>query len=342
MLSPKQYRQLLEEDIQLGYGLMSYTWRAEPVPMEQAFETIKKVIEMAGDKKALFNVGEFYGPLLTNYKLLQSYFAKYPEDRGKVIISAKGAIDAKKIAPNGEANFVAASIENAVREFDGFLDIFEPARIDMELARKNGEVLFPRETFDTIVQYIKEGKVGGISLSEVTEDQIRAIHKEYSDYLVCVEVELSMFSTDILQNGVMDACNELGLPVIAYSPLGRGLLTGTFSGVADVPKGDFRQHYKRFQQGSFEHNQQLVQFLRDEIQSKRDDGSTLAQIAIAWIHGISKLYKNSVIIPIPSGTTVDKVSQNFRFVELSDTEMASIDNFLKEFTTAGGRYDMAT
>lgn len=320
---------------------MSFTWRANPVPPKDAFKAIKKVVELTGENKAYFNVGEFYGPLLTNYKLLQSYFNNYPEDRKKVIIGAKGAVDAVAFRPTGDSKAVAQSIERTLKEFNGYLDVFEPARLDMALAKQRGESLFPRESFDTIVEYVKQGKVGGISLSEVNAEQIKAIHKEYGDYLVCVEVELSLASPDIIHNGVLATCNELGLPVIAYSPLGRGLLTGAIKKSSDIPKGDVRNVMKRFQGEALDHNQQLTQFLETEIANKRADKPSLAQVAIGWIHGISKRYENTTILPIPSGTTVEKVTENFSFIELTDDEMKKIDKFLSEFKLKGGRIEFS-
>ena len=341
MPSPSDYRSQLLNNVALGYGLMSFTWRAEPIAPEAASKTFKKVLEFTGDKKALFNVGEFYGEPLSNYKLLQSYFDKYPEDREKVIISAKGAVDLQTLSPAGDAKSVSASIENTLKVFNGYVDIYEPARLDLELIKKTGESVFPRETFDTIVEYVKKGKIGGISLSEVTAEQIRAIHKEYGEYLVCVEVELSMFSAEILSNGIVDTCNELGLPIVAYSPLGRGLLTGALAKSSDIPAGDFRIQLKRFQDDSMKQNMILINFLQNEIVAKRTDKATLPQIAIAWVHDLNKKFSNTTIIPIPSGTTVDKVSANFDFVELSDEESAKINDFLKSFKTVGGRYEMA-
>ena len=319
---------------------MSFTLKKNPIAPEDAFAVIRKVLEYTGDKKALFNVGEFYGPPLSNYKLLQSYFDKHRNEREKVIISAKGAFDVQSFRPTGDAKSVSSSIDKALEVFGGYLDIYEPARLDLALAKKTGEPVFPRETFDTIVEYIKKDKVGGISLSEVTADQIRAVHKEYGEYLTCVEVELSLFSTEIIENGILDTCNELGLPVIAYSPLGRGLLTGALTKNSDIPQGDFRTHLKRFQDDAFAHNKSLVEFLENEIIAKRSDNVTLPQVAIGWIRAISKNYPNTKIIPIPSGTTVDKVTSNYSFIELSDEELAKIDKFLQSFKTVGGRYEM--
>ena len=340
MPSPSDYRKELL-DVEVGYGLMSLTWRKDPLPAEKVFPTMKKVVEKAGNKKALFNVGEFYGPHLANYKLLQSFFDKYPEDRKKVIISAKGGVNVETLQPTGDADSISASIENALKVFGGYLDIYEPARIDLALAEKNGEKLFPRETFDTIVKYIKDGKVGGFSLSEVTNEQIRAIYKEYGEYLACVEVELSIASPEIISNGILVTCNEFGIPVVAYAPLGRGLLTGSLKSTADIPEGDFRGQLKRFQDDAIAHNLTLVKFLQDEIAAKRSDNPSLPQVAIGWVRGLRREYPKTNIIPIPSGSSVEKVSVNFDHIDLSDDEMSKIKDFLKSFKIAGDRYEFA-
>ena len=122
---------------------------------------------------------------------------------------------------------------------------------------------------------------------------------------------------------------------------GRGLLTGALAKSSDIPAGDFRIQLKRFQDDSMKQNMILINFLQNEIVAKRTDKATLPQIAIAWVHDLNKKFSNTTIIPIPSGTTVDKVSANFDFVELSDEESAKINDFLKSFKTVGGRYEMA-
>lgn len=329
--------------VSTGYGLMNFTWRQEPVPLETAFATLNKVVDLSLPNKAFFNVGEFYGPNFINLEYVNSYFSKFPEKRSKVIISCKGGLNNENITPQGDRLHVSESIENCVRELGcGPLDIFQVARIDTELAKQNGEEHFPRESFDTIVEYIERGVVGGISLSEVTEAQIRAIHKEYAKYLCCVEVELSLFSTDILHNGVAEACNELGLPIICYSPLGRGLLTGQIQKTEDIPEGDFRKALKRFNGDSMKQNLVLVQFLQDLLSQRSDSEKiTTPQLALAWIRSFNKKYNNTKLIPIPGGTTVDKVVNNMSEFELSDSELNQINDFLKNFKTQGDRYEQA-
>ncbi|EHL01250.1 putative Pyridoxal reductase [Glarea lozoyensis 74030] len=175
-----------------------------------------------------WNGGEFYGPPERNsLQLLNKYFTKYPEDAEKVVLSIKGVIDIEKLRPDGSPEGVKKSVERCLELLDGKkkIDIFEPARVD-----KNTPI---ETTLKALEEYVKAGKIGGISL--VTK-------------IVGCEVELSLWATDIFKNGVAAACAEHGIPVIAYSPIGRGILTGEIKKPEDIPKNDMRSHMPRFQE----------------------------------------------------------------------------------------------
>lgn len=334
MISAEELKQIHLE-ASTAYGLMGLTTRQEPLPDKQSFEAIDKAIEES-DGKAIFNVGEFYGPDFNNLKLVRRYFTSYPHKRDRVIISCKGGMENATLTPKGDYASMSNSIDTCLKEIGGPIEIFEPARIDVALAGSN---CYAAETFDCIVDYIKKGKIGGISLSEVNAEQIRAINSKYGEYLCCVEVELSLISREILSNGVVDTCNELGIPVICYSPLGRGLLSGAIKCFADIPEGDFRQHFARFQDDSLKQNLKVAQFLQDEIVSKRDDGITLSQAALAWIRSLNSKYPNTRLIPLPGGTTASKVEQNYAIFELTQEEIHKIETFINNFEIRGGRVE---
>lgn len=331
--------------IDTGYGLMSLTWRAEPVPEAQAHDIMKKVVELAKARghKAFFNVGEFYGANFVNLTYVKDFFAKYPALRKDVIISCKGAIELESLKPTGKYGDVVRSIERSVEAIGGFIDIFEVARLDLSLLNE-GEV-YPYESFKAIAEAVDNGTIGGISLSEVNAEQIRAIHKDWHRYLVSVEVELSMYTRAILTNGVVEATNDLHLVTILYSPLGRGLLTGAITSSKDIPKGDFRSTLKRFTNDSLKQNLILVDFLKEEIIDKRpaDSKITLPQVALGWDKFWNKTgkYPNTHFLPIPSGSSLQKLDENFNEAKAQITaeEFAKINEFLKDFKTVGGQYE---
>ena len=154
--------------------------------------------------------------------------------------------------------------------------------------------------------------------------------------IAAVEVELSLWSTDILENDIAKTCAELDIPVIAYSPLGRGVLTGAITSVDDIPQGDFRRQLSRFQEENWKHKMKLI----NEVKSLADrKGVAPSQIALGWIRSLSDKPGMPTIIPIPGGSTVEKVVQNMVGGKLlTDEELAEIEAILKEHPVAGSRY----
>lgn len=113
-------------------------------------------------------------------------------------------------------------------------------------------------------------------------------------------------------------------------------MTGALTSVSDIPEGDFRRHMARFKEENFEQNLKLINEVKSLGERK---GLAPAQVALSWILSLSNKPDMPTIIPIPGGTTVDKVTQNLVGVKLlSDEELAEVDGVLKQFTIAGGRY----
>lgn len=140
-----------------------------------------------------------------------------------------------------------------------------------------------------------------------------------------------------MENGVAAACAQYGIPIIAYSPIGRGMLSGQLKKFDDIPKDSILLNFgfPRFQKDNFEKNVTLVEKV-EEIANKK--GCTPAQLAIGWTIAISRRPDMPTIIPIPGATTAERVEENSKLVEITDEEMAEIDAILAKFTTAGERY----
>ncbi|KAL9579328.1 MAG: hypothetical protein Q9203_006741, partial [Teloschistes exilis] len=220
------------------------TWRDTVASDEQAFA----VLTASLDNNATFwNGGEIYGtPERNSLHLCAGYFAAHPDAANRVILSIKGAEGSKPMTIDGSRANIRRCIDSSLRILDGKkrLDIYEAARVDPNVPLE--------ETISAIAEYVKEGKVGGIGLSEVDAATIRKAHSIHP--IAAVEVELSLQSTDILTNGVATTCGELGIPIIAYSPLGRGLLTGDIKSAADIEPDDRRLHLPRFFPDALEKN----------------------------------------------------------------------------------------
>ncbi|KAJ8108222.1 hypothetical protein ONZ43_g6491 [Nemania bipapillata] len=350
----------------IGFGLMGLTWRATPCPQEQAFEAMRAALKNGSaytspislcnerhdygriqmptvrlwDKMLIgvvadnfWNGGEFYGPPEYNsLVVLERYFEKYPEDAEKVVLCIKGGHNPKTHKMDASPENTRRTLDACIAQLNGRkkIDLFEFARRDPNVPME--------ETFKLIQEeYIDTGKVGGISLSEVRAETIHEAVKHTK--VEAVEIELSLFSTDVLENGIAAACAQYGIPVIAYSPIGRGMLTGKFRSVEDIKDAHFKLFgFPRFQPGNFEVNLRLVEQV-EEIASAK--GCTPAQLAINWTRAVSKRPGMPTIIPIPGATTVAKVDENSKVIDLTDEEMARIDAVLADFTPAGARYNDA-
>ncbi|KXG45656.1 uncharacterized protein PGRI_034230 [Penicillium griseofulvum] len=309
----------------IGYGTMRMTWNPQLPSEEVCFETLNTTLELGAN---FWNAGELYGtPEYNSLHLLNKYFTKYPENAEKVVLSVKGGLKVGQLVPDCSEKNIRRSVDECLRLLDGKkkLDIFECARQDPNVPVE--------ETVKVLAEYVKEGKIGGIGLSEVDAETIRRAHKVHP--IAAVEVEVSLWSTDILHNDVAKTCAELDIPVIAYSPLGRGVLTGAVTSLADIPKDDIRHHLSRFQEEHFQHNLKLINEVNGLATSK---GVAPAQIALAWLRSLSEKPGMPTIIPIPGGTTKDKVVQNMGAQKLTGSEMAEIDAILEEYTVSGARY----
>jgi pyridoxine 4-dehydrogenase len=316
----------------IGFGLMGFTWRptASIVSEAQAFDAMKAALAAGAN---FWNGGEFYGPShdpTLNLTLLNRYFSAHPEDADKVVLSVKGGVDHTGTwAPTGDRAGVQKSVENVLRILDGkkFLDIFECARVD-----RNTPI---EETIAVLAEYVKAGKIGGIGLSEAGAETIRRAHKVHP--IAAVEVEVSPWSTEIFAPGsVADTCAELGIPIVAYSPLGRGFLSGKFKSLDDIPDGEIFKTFDRFQPGNFEKNLQIVHEL-DKIAQKK--GVTKAQLCLAWVRSRGNKEGRATIIPIPGATARERVEENCKVVDAAEDEWKEVDAILASLEVHGGRYN---
>ncbi|KAI1578788.1 Tas oxidoreductase related to aryl-alcohol dehydrogenase [Pyrenophora tritici-repentis] len=152
----------------IGYGLMGLTWRKNPQPAEQSYEAMRTALSLGANN---WNGGELYGsPERNSLHLLNEYFTKYPGDAEKVVLSIKGGLKKGEMAPDGSRENVRRSIDECLKVLDGkkSLDLFECARVDPNTPIE--------DTISYIAEYVKDGKLGGISLSEVSAKSIRRAH----------------------------------------------------------------------------------------------------------------------------------------------------------------------
>lgn len=182
------------------------------------------------------------------------------------------------------------------------------------------------------LQICREGKIKYLGLSEVSSASLRRAHAVHP--ISAVQIEYSPFTTDIESADIalLKACRELGVATVAYSPLGRGMLTGAYKSPADFEEGDFRTHAPRFSEENFPKNLTLVNEI-NEIAKKK--GCTAGQITLAWL-----LAQGPDIIPIPGTKKIKYLEENLAAldVELTSSENAEIRKAVENAEVHGQRY----
>ncbi|KAH9991765.1 aldo/keto reductase [Russula vinacea] len=311
----------------VAHGLMMMTWRPTPIPDEDAFAAIKAGIDaVPPGAKMILNSGEFYGQDFSavNIELVARFFEKYPDYADRVFLSVKGGLLPDQLAVDGSRENLRRSVDDILKALRGTkkLDLFEPARRD-----PNYEIEHYAEVLNELVE---EGKFDYIGLSEVGAETVRRAHKVMP--VAVVEIEVSPQAYEQQTKDVIATCKELGITVIAYGPLGRGLLTGQIKSRLDFEEGDFRREYSRFQDENMNHNLKLVETLTTIANRK---GITVAQLSIAWVGALG-----DHVIPLPGSSNIKRTLENLNAgaVELSTEDLAEIGQLLEAHPRKGGRY----
>jgi aryl-alcohol dehydrogenase-like predicted oxidoreductase len=199
--------------------------------------------------------------------------------------------------------------------------------IDLYYAHRRNPEIPVEDTVGAMAELVAAGKVRHLGLSEVTPATLRAAHRVHP--IAALQVEYSLFSREI-EDEMLDTCRELGVAVVAYSPVGRGLLTGTVTADEVNRPGDFRSTVPRFQAGNLDNNLKLVEAVREVAAML---GATPAQAALAWL-----LARDESVIPIPGTKRVRYLEENAAAADLvlSPEQFAAIESAASG--AAGARY----
>ncbi|RAK90322.1 aldo/keto reductase [Aspergillus costaricaensis CBS 115574] len=318
-----------KEITQNGLGLMRFTLSDDVTPDEQAFKVLKAALAAGVN---VWNGADFYGtPENNSLHLMNRYFTAYPEDADKVILSIKSGVASMKTfamdcSPAGLRGFV----DNALKILDGKkkIDIFGCARVDPNVPVE--------ESIEALAELKKEGKIGGIQLSEVKAETIRrAASVAKTDML---EAEVSLWAMDVFRNGVAETCAELGIPIIAHTPLGAGMLTGAIKSPDDLPAHDHHRFFPRFQADNLAKNLLLVDELEKIAVAK---GCTPAQLALSWVKAQSRKPGMPLFVPVAGARSVSRVIENVKDVDLTDDDLAQIAVLQEKYPVAGERFPPA-
>jgi aryl-alcohol dehydrogenase-like predicted oxidoreductase len=287
---------------------------------KEAIATIHRSLELGGN---FLDTADLYGP----FKNEQLIAKAIGTDRNKYIIATKFGWeidDNDKVtwAINGSKNYVKKAVERSLKNLKtDYIDLYYMHRLD-----KNTPI---EETVGAMSDLVKEGKVGYIGLSEVSSETVKKAHAVHP--ITAVQSEFSLFERTVEEKGVIKTLNELAIGFVAYSPLGRGFLSGHIRSVDDLPENDFRRGIPRFQEQHFHKNLELVEAIENLAKEKN---ITSTQLALAWI--ISK-----GIVPIPGTKRRKYLEQNIEAgtIVLNEAELQRIENIVPLGTDTGAPYD---
>ena len=284
----------------------------------ESINTLNKALELGVN---FFDTADMYG-WGANERLLGKAFKGRWKD---VILSTKFAV---MRGPNGEFLGLNGKPEYIKQACEKSLQNLGTDSIDLYIMHRQDTKVEIEEIVGGMSELVKEGKVKCIGLSEVNVDTLRRAHSVHP--ISALQTEYSLWSREP-ENELFDVCKELGITFVAYSPLGRGFLTGAIKSRDDLEKGDFRLNNPRFTDEAFAENIKFVEVLEQIAQSKK---VTKAQIALAWI-----LCQNDEIAAIPGTRKIHRLEENLGAynVELTETDMAEIQNSIPQ-ATVGNRY----
>jgi len=309
----------------IGLGCMGMTGFEEANMYGQADEqeavaTIHRSLELGGN---FLDTADLYGP----FKNEQLIAKAIQGNRDKYSIATKFGWeidDNNKVtwAINGKKEYVKKAVERSLKNLNtDYIDLYYMHRLD-----KNTPV---EETIEAMSGLVKEGKVGYLGLSEVSSETVRRAHAIHP--ITAVQSEYSLFERTIEERGILNTLKELGIGFVAYSPLGRGFLSGQIRTIDDLPENDFRRAIPRFQEAYFHKNIELVNAIGAMAEEKK---VTPSQLALAWI--ISK-----GILPIPGTKRRKYLEQNIAATEidLNDADLTKLESIVPLGTDTGKPYD---
>ncbi len=305
----------------IGLGCMGMSAFYGATDDPESLRTIHRALDLGCN---FLDTSDMYGPH-TNEELVGRAIA---DRRDEVFLATKFAIrlepgDPPRRVIDGSPAYVHSACEGSLKRLGvDRIDLYYQHRVDPNTPIE--------DTVGAMAELVAEGKVAHLGLSEASAETIRRAHAVHP--ITAVQTEYSLWTRDV-DDEILPTLNELGIALVAYSPLGRGFLSGRFSSPDELDEGDFRRYGPRFNGDNLAANLALADRVKELAAEK---GITAGQLALAWV-----LHRGEHIVPIPGTKRVSYLEENLAAadVELSDEEVERIAEAVP--VAAGDRYDEA-
>jgi len=308
-----------------GLGCMGMSEFYGSADESEALSTIHRALDLGVN---FLDTADVYGPY-TNEQLVGEALARR---RDEVVLATKFGMVRDPENPaargvNGRPDYVTRACEGSLRRLAvDHIDLYYQHRVDPDVPIE--------ETVGAMAELVDAGKVRFLGLSEASAETIRRAHDVHP--ITALQSEYSLWTRDP-EDEVLPTLRELGIGLVAYSPLGRGFLTGEITSRDDLEDGDFRRGSPRFSDENFGRNLELVARMRELA---ADKSCTPGQLALAWV-----MAQGGDVVPIPGTKRRTYLEQNVEAaeIELSDSELAAIDEAAPAGAATGDRYaDMSS
>jgi aryl-alcohol dehydrogenase-like predicted oxidoreductase len=289
----------------------------------ESTEVIRRAYELG---ITFYDTADMYGPY-TNEILVGK--AIKPFRQGVTLATKFGILrdpnDPSKRGISNKPDYIVSACEASLKRLDTEV-------IDLYYMHRKDDDTPIEEVVGAMAGLVRQGKIRGIGLSEVNADTLRRAHAVHP--ISALQSEYSLWTRDP-EDGVLQTCQELGIAFVAYSPLGRGFLTGQIRSFDDLEADDYRRHSPRFQGENFQKNLDLVRKIEDMAAQK---GCSAAQLALAWV-----MAQGEYIFPIPGTKRMQYLEENVGALQVALTpqELQDIDALTPKGAAAGTRYPQA-